>query len=74
MSRSSDALTYANVAIVRATDEHLLAALAHVHAVNDFFVSWVPPDPFASLNVPTREVHVCRRREQYFRVPRPVEV
>jgi hypothetical protein len=66
--------TYANVTVVRATDEHLLATLAHVHAVDDLFVAGVSPYALAGLDVPARQVHVCRRREQHLGVSRPMQI
>src|SRR5690348_8291469 len=67
-SHHSSCSTYANVTIVRATDEHLLAALAHVHAIDDLLVAWVSPYALARLDVPTCQVHVCRCREEYLGV------
>ena len=53
-------LTYTNVAVVGAADEHLLSALTHVHAIDHLFVSRMPSYPLASLYVPARQVHICR--------------
>jgi hypothetical protein len=60
--------------VVRTADEHLLSTLAHVHAVDHFFMPWVPAYPLASLNIPARQVHVCRCGKEDFGVARPVQI
>lgn len=57
-------MTYTDVTVVGAADEHLLTAFADIHAIDDLFVSRVPPYPIASFNIPTGQMHVCRRGEE----------
>jgi hypothetical protein len=37
-------------------------------------VAWVSPYALARLDVPTCQVHVCRCREEYLGVSRPMQV
>lgn len=66
--------TYPNASVVRTAHKHFFAALADVHAIDYLLMAWMPPYPLSCLHIPACQLHVCRCREENFRVPRPVKI
>ena len=46
--------TYPNVPIVRPTDQEFLSSFAHIHAVYNLFMSYMPTYSLARFEIPTR--------------------
>jgi len=65
---------YPNIAVIGAAHEHLLAALADVHAIDHLFMAWMPSYPLSSFYIPARQMHICGSREQHLCVPRPMQI
>ena len=67
-------LTHSNRAVVSATYEHLHAALANIHRVDDILVAFMPSYALASLSIPAGDGGIRGGREKQPRVSGPVQI